>query len=247
MKYEMPALGRRLVPLFLGWFATAVFLGVMVGPLHNNTGLLTAISILLYIAAATAVMVMAIVLIIQRYHNSLLGDEGYFSHALPVTAGQHIAGKAIAAMAWVVFSGIAMLVTLTVIGLFTGDLKEFLNLDWLRILKVIDWPTVLLLIVTIIMSTVKSIMAIYAALTIGHQASEHTILASIGAYMGVGVFETVVARIALAIFGQQLFTMVEDIAGFRIILLVALAVTLLLCAVYFFVCKYLLEKQLDLN
>ena len=246
LKYEVPALGRRLLPLYAGWIFTAAILGVFVGPLAERSNFMTVISVLLYTAAATAVMVMAVVTIIQRYNTSLLGDEGYFNHVLPVRASAHIASKAIASMIWVVLAFVAMLLTILIIALFGGDLKELLSVDWALMFRSIDWLTMLLILVVCVMSLVKSIMGIYTALTLGHQAREHTVLACIGSYFLVMIFETIVARLSVPLLAKNFDTF--DTSGeFRLMLLVVLAVTLLLCAVYFFICKFLMEKHLNLS
>ena len=101
LKYEIPALGRKLVPLYIAWAAAAVFLGLMIGPLQEKSEFMIVISALLYTGVATAIFVMAIVLIIQRYKNSLLGEEAYFNMVLPVSTSQHIANKLISALIWV--------------------------------------------------------------------------------------------------------------------------------------------------
>ena len=246
LKYEVPALGRRLLPLYAGWIFTAAILGVFVGPLAERSDFMTVISVLLYTAAATAVMVMAVVTIIQRYNTSLLGDEGYFNHVLPVRASAHIASKAIASMIWVVLAFVAMLLTILIIALFGGNLKELLSVDWALMFRSIDWLTMLLILVVCVMSLVKSIMGIYTALTLGHQAREHTVLACIGSYFLVMIFETIVARLSVPLLAKNFDTF--DTSGeFRLMLLVVLAVTLLLCAVYFFICKFLMEKHLNLS
>jgi hypothetical protein len=86
LKYEIPALGRKLVPLYIGWAVTAALLGLAVGPASSKSDFMVVISAMLYSAVAAAVLVMAVVMIIQRYSKSLLGDEAYFYQVLPVTA-----------------------------------------------------------------------------------------------------------------------------------------------------------------
>ena len=75
LKYEIPAMGRRLLPLYVAWAATALLLGLTTQSAESKTEYMVVISALLYTAVATAIFVMTIVLIVQRYNNSLLGDE----------------------------------------------------------------------------------------------------------------------------------------------------------------------------
>lgn len=251
LKYEIPALGRKLVPLYIGWAVTAAFLGLMVGPSQSKTEFGVVISGLLYTAAATAVVVMGVIMIVQRYSRSLLGDEGYFSHVLPVTASEHIASKSIAALVWVLLSGVALIVTGLIIVIFSGTLKV-INIEglteFLRLLSqtpLTGWLTLLELLILFALSTTKSILGIYTALTIGHQAKTRTGLASIGAYFGVLVFESTIGRVCMSAFGSMIqdFDVLESFHGPFVILSL---ITIAIGAVYFFVCKYLMEKRLNL-
>lgn len=251
LKYEIPALGRKLVPLYIGWAVTAALLGLMVGPAQSKSEFGVVISGLLYTAAATAVVVMGVIMIVQRYNRSLLGEEGYFSHVLPVTASEHIASKTIAALVWVLLSGVALILTGIIIVVFSGTLKvinidgiaEFFRMIWSTPLQ--GWLTLLELLILFAFSTTKSMLGIYTALTIGHQAKTRTTLASIGAYFGVLVFESTIGRICMSVFGNIIndFDVLNSFHGpFAILALITIAIG----AVYFFVCKYLMEKRLNL-
>ena len=252
LKYEIPALGRKLMPLYIGWAVTAVLLGLAVGPAASKSDFMVVLSGMLYTAAATAVLVMAILMIIQRYSNSLLGDQAYFNQVLPVTASEHIASKGIAALIWVLLSGVAMIVTGILIVIFSGAIVEFFR-GWpgiwavIRNVKANEWLIILEFLILFPLSIVKSILAVYTAITIGHQAQNHTTLASIGAYIGVLFFETFIGRTAMSIGIIRDFVTTFDIYEFHYLFLGGLVVTLLLGTIYFFVCKYLMEKRLNLS
>ena len=245
LRYEIPALGRRLMPLYLGWIFTAVLLGVSLN-WFPDSWFLNVVTILLYTAAATAVMVMAVVLIIQRYNNDLMGDGGYFSHALPVTASQHILSKTISAMLFVFLSWVAMIITALIIGILTGTLQDFLAIDWREFFSMLNGVDVFLIAVGSLISSAKSIIAIYAAITIGHQARSHTVLACIGAYMGLMVLESAAVRISIPLVAWDVFN-VGYPTHMTLFLAVLLAVSAALCAIYFFICKFLMEKHLNLS
>ena len=205
LKYEIPALGRKLVPLYIGWAVTEVLLGIAIGPASSKSDFMVVLSAMLYSAVATAVVVMAVITIIQRYSNSLLGDEAYFNQVLPVTASEHIASKGLSALIWVLLSGVAMALTGILIALFSGSLIEFFRMipeiwsDIIMNIKGVEWLILLEFLIMLAFSITKSVLAIYAAITIGHQAQNHTTLASIGAYIGVLFFETLIGRAAMGV------------------------------------------------
>ena len=253
LKYEIPALGRKLVPLYVGWAVTAVLLGVMVGPLAEKSEFMLVISAMLYAGVATAVFVMTMVMIVQRYSSSLLGNGGYFAHVLPVTASEHIGSKTIAAIVWTTLSFVAMMITGILILLFSGNISDLFKYDWAGLFRVmfldaelISWVVLIEFIIVTILGSAKSILAIYAALTIGHQAKKHTTLASIGAYLAVLTFESFAVRIVLAI-APFLFKAPETTGQVALLLFVAGIVTIIIGGFYFYICKYMMEKKLDLG
>lgn len=250
LKYEIPALGRKLIPLYIAWAATAVLLGLMVGPIEGKSDFLEVISVLLYVAVATAVFVMAIIMIVQRYNNNLLGDGGYFAHSLPVTASQHIASKTISALIWVVLSMITMIITAFIIAAFSGSLKDILSFDWLYIFRDLDgdaWLIVLEFIILTILSSCKSILAIYAAITIGHQARQRTTLASIGAYIALMVFESTAGNIVIRLIPGMRLDLIDTRTGLQLTMLGGIIMVTVLGGLYFYICKDLMEKRLNLS
>ena len=252
LKYEIPALGRKLVPLYIAWAAAAVFLGLMIGPLQEKSEFMVVISALLYTGVATAIFVMAIVLIIQRYKNSLLGEEAYFNMVLPVSTSQHIANKLISALIWIFLTGVAAVITALIIGLFGGAFFEFIHIDWKLLFQHIYGNAVLLfieLLIAVLVSAGKTVMQIYTAITIGHQAKSHTTLASIGAYIGILIFESMIGRLFIALHPAftNLASQISDYAQFQLIILPAILIGVAFIAVYFLVCKVLMEKRLNLS
>lgn len=255
LKYEIPAMGRKLMPLFIAWFATSVLMGLSVGVLQG-TGFLEILSPIIYGMVTTAVFVMFIILIIQRYSSSLLGDEAYFNLTLPVSINQHIANKTLSALIWTFVTMFAALLSVLIIAVSSGSASDIG--DFVR--EVFSWTpaetgnfflVLAEVLIAGIFSAVKSILAIYAAITIGHQASSRTTLASIAAYIVLMIAESTVASIMirLGIIAEtqmNLFEAMSDISVFSLMMFTALIVTLALSAAYFFICKYLMEKRLNL-
>ena len=250
LKYEIPAMGRKLIPLYAAWAVTALFLGLTTQSAESKTEFMVVISALLYTAVATAIFVMTIILIVQRYSNSLLGDEAYFNHVLPVSVSAHIGNKAISATLWIfitvlvaVLTAILIAIGAIIVGAGDINLREMLHDLWN--LEIV-WPKHIVLyiieaLIMVIASVVKTIMQIYAAITIGHQAQNHTTMASIGAYIAILAFESIFARVFMP--------MLRFVDGkdFSLIFIVGFMMALVLSVIYFFICKYLMEKKLNLN
>ncbi len=253
LKYEIPAMGRKLLPLYVAWTATAFLLGLTTQSADSKSEFMVVISALLYTAIATAIFVMTIILIVQRYSNSLLGDEAYFNHVLPVSVSAHIGNKAISATLWIFVTILVAIVTAILIGI--GALivsgESFSLIDMIHDLMAIELPKnwglyAIEALIMVVASAVKTIMQIYAAITIGHQTQNHTTLASIGAYILIMIFESTVGRILIPVFTNIGFGE-DELLNFTVIFIISVIAAAAFSAIYFFVCKYLMENKLNLN
>ncbi len=252
LKYEIPAMGRKLLPLYAAWAVTALLLGLTAQAAETKSEFMVVISALLYTAIATVIFVMTIILIVQRYNNSLLGDEAYFNHVLPVSVSAHIGNKAISAMIWILVTILVAVLTGILIGIGALIVSgEALSLrDLIKVFYEIDLPEHFGLyffevLILSIGSIVKTIMQIYAAITIGHQAPNRTTLASIGAYILIMIFESSVGRAFLPLLLKVEYG-TDGFMNFNRIFIPTFIATLAFSAIYFFVCKYLMEKRLNL-
>ena len=254
LKYEIPAMGRKLLPLYVAWSATALLLGLTTQSSESKSEFMVVISALLYTAIATAIFVMTIILIVQRYKNSLLGDEAYFNHVLPVSVAEHIGNKAISATMWIFVTVLVAILTGILIGIgaiiVSGEAFSFREL--LQSLLSIDFDLpkhfglyvieVLLLTIT---GIVKTIMQIYAAITIGHQVQNRTTLASIGAYILIMIFESSVGRVLIPLVMKIEYS-ADGFVNFNRIFIPGFILAVIFSVIYFFICKYLMENRLNL-
>ena len=252
LKYEIPAMGRKLLPLYAAWAVTALLLGLTTQSAESKNEFMVVISALLYTAIATTIFVMTIILIVQRYSNSLLGDEAYFNHVLPVSVSAHIGNKAISATLWIFITVLVALLTGLLIGIGALIVSgEFISLrELIRGFYEIDLPEhfglyaieVLIMVVT---GIVKTIMQIYAAITIGHQVPNRTTLASIGAYILILIFESSVGRALLPLFINLEYG-TDGFINFNKVFIPGFITAVIFSVIYFFICKYLMEKRLNL-
>lgn len=256
LKYEIPAMGRKLLPLYAAWAVTALLLGLSAQIAATRSEFMVVISALLYTAIATAILVMTVILIIQRYRNSLLGDEAYFNQTLPVTVSAHIGNKLISATLWIFITIIAAVLTGLLIALGAIIAGGVSGLDLRELMQGIHfnlpkrfWLYAIEMFILVVAGSVKTIMQIYAAVTIGHQVQEHTTLASIGAYIGILMFEGFIGRAVVAVipsFHNLWINDESDVIVISQVFMPSFVSAALFSAIYFFVCKYLMEKRLNI-
>ena len=252
LKYEIPAMGRKLLPLYAAWAVTALLLGLTTQSAESKNEFMVVISALLYTAIATTIFVMTIILIVQRYSNSLLGDEAYFNHVLPVSVSAHIGNKAISATLWIFITVLVALLTGLLIGIGALIVSgEFISLrELIQGFYEIDLPEhfglyVIEVLIMVVAGIVKTIMQIYAAITIGHQVPNRTTLASIGAYILILIFESSVGRALLPLFINLEYGP-DGFMNFNKVFIPGFITAVIFSVIYFFICKYLMEKRLNL-
>ena len=252
LKYEIPAMGRKLLPLYAAWAVTALLLGLTTQSAESKNEFMVVISALLYTAIATTIFVMTIILIVQRYSNSLLGDEAYFNHVLPVSVSAHIGNKAISATLWIFITVLVALLTGLLIGIGALIVSgEFISLrELIQGFYEIDLPEhfglyVIEVLIMVVAGIVKTIMQIYAAITIGHQVPNRTTLASIGAYILILIFESSVGRALLPLFINLEYG-TDGFVNFNKVFIPGFITAVIFSVIYFFICKYLMEKRLNL-
>ena len=199
LKYEFKFTGRTLLPIYGALLVLALLLNVGDGFSFsfNNSGNLgdffMTLLIFAYSCVVSAVCIITVVLLVQRFYKNLLRDEGYLMHTLPVSSAQNIASKLICAVIW------------SVASLFMASFSVMLmNMDWhawqmfwsglfdlihdLNIAFGIHWPLFALECLAVLLLMLgTSIVEVYLALSIGHLANNRKIACSVGAYIGLQI------------------------------------------------------------
>ena len=263
LKYEFKAVGRILLPLFGAWLIAAALLGLSIGGDGGQSVLFMALTALLYGGVAMAALILTTIILIQRFYNNLLGNEGYLMFTLPVSTGQHIINKLLSASAWgtigtVVAIASGILIAMTIEGPATlfeeiqfmvGDLQVVLGEGGITFLLMLEMLVVIFLAFGVIGAKV------YAAIAVGHQWSNHRIMGAIIAYIGFGIIETIIGNIVGAITDNSWFyTKLDSIsmnmstAGFAsLVMFAGIIICAIVAAIYGFVSWKLLDKRLNLE
>jgi len=199
LKYEFKATGRVFLPLYAGLIAAAV---IAYFALRTDIEIINILSGLLLGALYVALVIITIVLLIQRFYQSLLRDEGYLMFTLPVNPSLLIASKLISAFVWCILSMIAGAAA----GLVASG--SFFHISELFVLIaecMAEYPYVsvpgLLIMLTIcagLASLVCTIVQVYFSLAVGQLPvfSKHRILFAILAFLGTSAILQIVAMIS---------------------------------------------------
>lgn len=200
MKYDLRYCLRRFVPL---WIAAAVLSAIcgfyfrVAYDMPNSNGFIVALlTVLLPLAVFgifTALGVLMLVFVCERFYRGLLKDEGYLMHTLPVTAGEHIAAKGLVALILEVITGCVTCISVMVLFLaydpqvLSGGWQEFTEmLGEIRFPAATPWLVVEGLLLCLA-SLAAETLQIYAAISLGHLARRHRVLWAILAFLGINM------------------------------------------------------------
>ena len=283
LKYEFRATARVFLPMYVLLLVMSAVARLVYGAQMNEAkgtllNILTVVVTVAVIGLVFAVAVVTLLLICRRFWNNLLGREGYLMNVLPVTSAAHVWAKLIAAAVWTVASAAVSIAALYIMLSGFGQNVGFSDLwELLRTLREVLQSygiagqadlLVTQIIVFILLSLLSSVLKIYASMTVGQLANKHRIWASVGAYFGIGIAESILfSRLILLRalhytgakpdFGLRVEMDLQSVESFEDFcgilpainteLVWMLGLTLIVCAALFFVTQWLLKKHLNLQ
>ena len=222
IKHEFRATGRLMAPLFgaLVLLALAVRANDLVFQ-HVESysaflNILNRLLIIAYVLALLGVMVFSTVLMIKRFHQNFLTDEGYLMFTLPTSVHSLLWSKLITAALFFIFTFLAEALSVAIVvwrgglarEMFTGFADFFRRLDSYYMANGLAFAleTLALLFVSLLVTC----LLFYAPMSIGYSFANHKGLLSV-------VFYFVIQAI-LQIFGVAVLSgVVSDTAFHRLL------------------------------
>jgi hypothetical protein len=194
IRYEFKALLRILPALYLALLALAAVTGINSlaakgRDFYWGAGLLYTLWGMMFLA----VFIVNLVIVILRFRDNFLRDEGYLMFTLPVPEWELIASKASAAFCTFLLTGITCALSL-LIFVCIADYRQVLGFLPRMFRSIFDsWayitpPVLIIKTVTALAFTFQQLCLVYAAMTASQIAPRFRSLAGFGAYFAVMAF-----------------------------------------------------------
>ena len=275
IKHEFRATGRLMAPLFGALVLLALVVranDLVFQHVESHSAFLNILNTLLiiaYVLALFGVMVFSTVLMIKRFHQNFLTDEGYLMFTLPAGVHSLLWSKLITAALFFIFTFLAEALSVAIVvwrgglarEMFTGFADFFRRLDSYYMANGLAFAleTLALLFVSLLVTC----LLFYAPMSIGYSFANHKGLLSVVFYFviqailqifGVAVLSGVVSDTAF----HRLLTDAMDNLG-RIdtpvtamqaahgTMLLALFTELFLGAILYFLTYFMLRKHRNLQ
>ena len=226
-----------------------------------------AILIAVYVVAMLGMMFAGILLLIFRFYNNMLKDQGYLTHTLPVKMWQQIVAKAVTYFVWIVAAVVVAAVALFIFLIGTGvvnfiDISEAMSQfgealkQYPQVITVILWVLVLG-----ILQIFANILCLFASMSMGQLFGKHRVAGSVASYIGlnyiVGILTSLIMYLPMNSFENQINALDEAASiqdGIQILqnmangfFAITLVVDIVLIALYFGITHFMLTRKLNLE
>lgn len=268
MKYELRYLIRIFAPMWAAVVALCVMTRITIGPkltgnnlyIEGEEAVLPAILGVITVFAIMTMMIVATVVLIQRFYKGMYGDEGYLMFTLPVTTGQLIHSKALTALimmvATEVVTMIGVLIMMAYKQLWNGEAMGMSIPElWQYFLEIMHQNGISngMLGLYVFWGLAASLIAIaaeiymvYLAISIGQMWKKHPVAGGILAFYGINIIISVIDGIIGYNANPEIINNVvygEQLMGLLLYITVHSAVVLLMS---FFGTKLLLDRKLNI-
>lgn len=214
-------------------------------------GIVGSILIFTYVISIIAVSIAVCLYQIFRFYKNYYTDEGYLMHTLPVTPNQLILSKGIFAFIATLLTGVIVIVSIFSIILLSCPVSERAQF-WVEMRNALPevaqecgFSTGMLIfigILHVIITGAHSILAFYAALSIGQLFEKHKIMGSILAY---GIISTIEQTVSMVL----MFLIMPDnaVSYARVSLIYPLVFSLVTSIAFWFITSLIMKNKLNLE
>lgn len=267
MKYELRYLIRIFAPMWAIVFSLCVLSRLTLKPdmdgmmyVEGSEAILPVIIVMLTVFAIITMMIVATVVLLQRFYKGMYGDEGYLMFTLPVTSGSLIHSKALSAMIMmmgtelVTFAGVMIMVSYPQIWGEIGVTFEEMFQMLLQMNDLTEAEFALLAVWTVVaglLTVAQGIYIVYLAISIGQLWKKHPVAGSIIAYYVI----TLVINFAIGGLGatrqgywlEQFTANMEYATAMAYTLIAATLISLVMIVISSLATKLIMDKKLNLT
>lgn len=266
MKYDFRSMLRIFVPLWIAFLAVSIINRFTISWQYQvssnsfsaeTSDVIGGLMMLLYVLLIMAINIIGIIIVIQRFYNGLLKDEGYLMFTIPAKPWQLITSKGLTATVLILINAVISIASVMILATefsfyeFMGEVFAFL-----REYDLSAGILIFLFVVFIIIGIMSSCAMIYASMSIGHLAHKHRVGFAVLAYIGLSMVMSTITTILAQIFNynswltnalSDLFSKLSDMTAVYVLMIVFIVIYAITTAIYFVITERILSKKLNLE
>ena len=254
LKYDFKFLFKTTIPLFIVTPILALFCRVAI-KLGDKLSLLSipikfimVLSILFMIFLPFVTFIIGI----AKFYNSMIKDEGYLTHTLPVKKSTIIFSKIFTSTLFLVIALLISIASIFIAFNIGNDVLKYVK----EILKTVYHKDKLLLIIapiSVVLGYISEVLIVYAAIALGQKHTKKklfSVLYGLGLY-GLNQFVMSIALYFPAIFVPDYVSRMENPSSYigylNYMFIVISLVYIILIALYFTITNHFMSKKLNLD
>lgn len=263
MKHEFAATGRFMWVIYAAMVLLSVAANVSIRLVTSaENHVLRTMSGILIAAWGLSLFVGSIlifVLLIKRFYQNLLTDEGYLMFTLPGTVHQLVLSKMIVASVWYLVS-IFVVIFSVMIAVVDNELLQSILHSLRQMFQsvtgrgVLNSVTILIEFLMLMLVTIAgSCLMFYSAMSIGYGFVNHKALKSVLVYFGMWFVLEIIGVTSLIHVGNywfepdSFFMTLTGLQTAHISLLLSIGVSLVVALVFYFITTWNLKHRLNLS
>lgn len=258
-KHELRATARWFLPLFGLVLILSPINRLTIPTMDKLEGVLRVIPGFIMFAYVVSLLIMfaaTVLLIVFRFYKSMVTDEGYLTHTLPVSVSAHIVSKLLVGALWTLASIVVFMLSLFILLFSPSGFHDFMK----------EWPYVAMIIretigtasmtlffaeifILMLGSVLTAPLVYYASIALGQVLAKNKIAGSIAGFFIISVASNIITGILMV--PVSYIAVNYDYNNFgvftEIILPGSIAILILSAAIYYFITYYIFKNKLNLE
>ncbi len=235
IKYDSKAMARNMFVIFAAMLILSTVFALMIR-LKIEEGFIFSLFASLFSASITASLFGTMVMIVLRFRNGLLKNEGYLSFALPVKTSTHIIAKVINALIWSAAEMLALLLCTLIMVLIVGSIEDVRMMisELLKIFGLIDRDVIIAFLKGMLvlgLELIAAVCLIYSAYAVAHLFDKYQRLIILAYLILIAVIKSTILPFG-TLYEHELFWYLNPVIS---------------AAIYSLITWYILDRRLNLE
>lgn len=257
MKHEFRATGRIMLPLFLAVLVASVcshfLMRIQTTDNASWLSILIVLLMTLFVLGLLALFIMSIVVMVLRFRNNLLSDEGYLMFTLPTSVHSLVWSKILVSTVWFLAAGLVFILAIFIVAFqisYIPELSRALRDIWNEIVRTFSLDSVAVItetVIALLLNCVTTCLLFYTALSIGHSFANKKMLLSVVFFFVLVIGGQILLSLLIPLLEPLIFSDIHGVAAYHIMALTEIGTSLVMGIIYYVLTVFFLKKKLNLE
>lgn len=257
LKKDFQATARYFIPLIIGFMILSVVCKILFeirisSAFQENERILPIIIIVfmsLYIFYIIGYVIMTTVFIVIDFYKTMVGEQGYLTHTLPVKTSTLIQSKILISALWRLIS--VLLIVLSIALFFIGHIHELFNSDMIVINAEfglgINWVEFIFFIIALaILELLTGPLMYFACIAIGHLFGKHRIVGAVASYLALSTIMQILSAVVMVATGYFFYD-INSLPNVSFYMWFSIILALVTGIGFYIITEYVFRKKLNLE